>query len=87
VRLKTLARRAGIGHVQTHDFRRTVATSLLRKHDAAIVAKLLGHSSLAATLTYDLSGQDEQRWAISTLPLPECAVEPELEGESEDGHG
>lgn len=87
VRLKTLARRAGIGHVQTHDFRRTVATSLLRKHDAAIVAKLLGHSSLAATLTYDLSGQDEQRWAISTLPLPECAVEPELEGEPEDGHG
>jgi integrase len=69
-RLAILTQRAGIGRVQTHDFRRTVATTLLRSHDAALVAGLLGHSSLAATLTYDLSGQEQQRSAIATLPLP-----------------
>jgi len=77
-RLGILTQRAGTGHVQTHDFRRTVATTLLRTHDAPLVAGLLGHASLASTLTYDLVGQDQQRSAIATLPLPD--VEPRIDG-------
>lgn len=86
-RLGILAQRAQIGLVRTHDFRRTVATTLLRTQDASIVAGLLGHLSLSATLTYDLSGQQEHRRAISTLPLPECAIEPHTEGAQEDDEG
>ena len=86
-RLGILAQRAQIGLVHTHDFRRTVATTLLRTQDASIVAGLLGHLSLSATLTYDLSGQQEHRHAISTLPLPECAIGLETEGAQEDDKG
>ena len=70
-RLRILTGRAELGTVQTHDFRRTVATTLLRTHDAVLTARLLGHASLAATMTYDLSGVDEQRQAVNTLPLPD----------------
>lgn len=70
-RLTTLAARAGIGTVQTHDFRRTVATALLRTHDAALTGRLLGHANLASTMTYDMAGMDEHRLAVGTLPLPE----------------
>lgn len=70
-RIQRLARRANVPSLGTHDFRRTVATTLLRTHDAAIVSKLLGHSSLEATLIYDLSGREEQKSAIGSLPLPD----------------
>ena len=78
-RLKILTKRAGIGKVCTHDFRRTVATTLLRTHDVFIVSRLLGHSSLAATMVYDLSGQEEQRAAIGSLPFPEVSLDPARE--------
>lgn len=83
-RLKLLAKRAGIGKVCTHDFRRTVATTLLRTHDAFIVSRLLGHSSLAATMIYDLSGQEEQRAAVGTLPLPEV-FQDRVQREEDEG--
>ena len=76
-RLKVICTRAGLGTVHTHDFRRTVATTLLRTHDAALVSRLLGHSSLAATMTYDLTSQEEQREAIAVLPLLTCPEESE----------
>lgn len=74
-RVQRLAGHAGIGHMATHDFRRTVASSLLRTTDAALVGRLLNHKNLASTLTYDLATEDEQRNAICTLPLPEIAAE------------
>lgn len=77
-RIVVVARRACLGRIGTHDFRRTVASTLLRTTDAALVSRLLGHSSLAATLVYDMATEDEQRHAISTLPLPEPDdVEPD----------
>ena len=78
-RIKILAARAGLGTVHTHDFRRTVASSLLRTHDASLTARLLGHASLAATMTYDLSNIDEQRAAIRSLPLPDVDADDDLE--------
>ena len=81
-RLKMLTNRAEVGTVHTHDFRRTVATTLLRSHDALLTARLLGHTSLAATMTYDLSGIDEQRSAINSLPLPDLEEPDDLEDAS-----
>lgn len=75
-RIQKIAELACIGRVGTHDFRRTVASTLLRTTDASLVSRLLGHSSLAATLVYDMATEDEQRTAISSLPLPSIGVHP-----------
>ena len=61
---------AGLDHVTAHDFRRTVATTLLRSHDPATVMRLLNHKSLNSTLTYDRAGDDLQAAAVDSLPLP-----------------
>jgi integrase len=61
---------AGIPSFGLHDFRRTVASTLLRTHDAALVARLLNHRSLATTLAYDRGPAEEERSAVATLPLP-----------------
>lgn len=68
-----LRRRVDAGPVRpctAHDFRRTFATMLLRSHDPALVSRLLNHTSLNSTLTYDLSDEVDQRNAVNSLPLP-----------------
>lgn len=70
---------AGIGHLGTHDFRRTIASTLLRTHDAALVSRLLNHSSLSATLVYDLATEEEQQNAISSLKLPMFVLPSEVQ--------
>jgi integrase len=81
-RAQLWAERAGIGHLTTHDFRRTVASILLRTTDASLVGRLLNHTDLATTLVYDITTEEEQRGAISTLPLPEPPPDTD---EQEDG--
>ena len=61
---------AGIIRMKPHDFRRTVASQLLRKHDIALVSRLLNHTTIAATLVYDLASEEEQRAAVTGLNLP-----------------
>lgn len=69
-RLDERAAEAGIARLKPHDFRRTVASQLLRKHDPALVSRLLNHTSIAATLVYDMVTEDEQRNAVAGLSLP-----------------
>lgn len=61
---------AGIPRLKPHDFRRTFASELLRKHDVALVSRLLNHTSIASTLIYDMVSEDEQRAAVAGLSLP-----------------
>lgn len=61
---------AGIIRMKPHDFRRTVASQLLRKYDIALVSRLLNHTTIAATLVYDLASDEEQRAAVTGLSLP-----------------
>lgn len=70
---------AGIIRMKPHDFRRTVASQLLRKHDIALVSRLLNHTTIAATLVYDLASDEEQRAAVTGLSLPSFnRIETEL---------
>lgn len=78
-RLDNRAREAGIARLKPHDFRRTVASQLLRKVDIALVSRLLNHTSTASTLIYDMVTEDEQRAAVTGLHLPSFA--PKKEGE------
>lgn len=87
VRIQKIAQIASIGRLGTHDFRRTVASTLLRTTDASLVSRLLGHSSLAATLVYDMVTEDEQRTAISSLPLPHMDGGPGGEEDESDAEG
>jgi integrase len=84
MRVQLLATRSGIGHMGTHDFRRTVASTLLRTTDASLVGRLLNHANLATTLGYDMATEDEQRHAISTLPLPALADEQGADQQGDD---
>lgn len=61
---------AGLPHCTAHDFRRTVATHLLRTHDASVVMKLLNHKSLNSTLVYDRAPEELQAKAVDSLPIP-----------------
>lgn len=79
--------RSGVRHFGSHDFRRTVATTLLRSHDASLVSKILNHKKLSSTLIYDLASDDEMRNAIATLGLPttpECDESRPAQDESGD---
>lgn len=67
--LRTRCRAAGIPTFGTHDFRRSFATTLLRRHDAALVSKLLNHRKLTSTLIYDMSSADEMRAAVESINL------------------
>ncbi|MDW8293254.1 MAG: tyrosine-type recombinase/integrase [Anaerolineae bacterium] len=52
--LQRRAQRAGVQDVSWHDFRRTVAGSLLSLgEDISTVARLLGHAHVATTMRYD----------------------------------
>jgi integrase len=61
---------AGIPPFGSHDFRRTFATAMLRRHDVALVGKLLNHTKTASTLIYDLAGEEEMRAAVSQIAVP-----------------
>jgi integrase len=83
--------RAGQAHVKpfgSHDFRRTVATILLRTHDISIVSRILGHRDVASTGVYDLSDAEDCRAAVETLPIPDPASNPVTppEDSPEPGH-
>ena len=62
---------AGVAHCTAHDFRRTLATNLLRTHDPSVVMRLLNHRSLNSTLVYDRASDDLQAVAVDSLPLPD----------------
>jgi site-specific recombinase XerD len=48
-----LAKRAGVADAELHSFRRTYATTLLRKGvDIRTVQMLLGHSDIESTMRY-----------------------------------
>ena len=68
--IERLCVRAGLPHTTPHDFRRTVATQLLRTHDPVTVMRLLNHSSLDSTIRYDRAPQEEQAKAVDSLPIP-----------------
>jgi integrase len=51
--LKAIAKRAGVADAELHSFRRTYATTLLRKGvDIRTVQMLLGHSDIESTMRY-----------------------------------
>lgn len=79
--LKTRARAAGIAPFGAHDFRRTFATDLLERYDAALVSKLLNHKKLDSTLIYDLRGDTAKRDAVRALDLAMPEPEPQPEPE------
>lgn len=71
VRVKRLARKAGIGHVTAHDLRRTCFSTLLDVGvDLALVQRLAGHSDIATTAKYDLRGERAVKAAVERLPVP-----------------
>jgi integrase len=65
---------AGIEPFGTHDFRRTFATEMLRRYDAALVSKLLNHRKLSSVLIYDMSTDDEMRHAVGSIDLPASGI-------------
>ncbi|MDM7853657.1 tyrosine-type recombinase/integrase [Cellulomonas alba] len=68
--LRTRAAAAGVAPFGTHDFRRTFASDMLMRYDAALVSKLLNHTKLDSTLVYDRRGDDVQRAAVGSVRLP-----------------
>jgi integrase len=68
--LTSRCRAAGIAPFGTHDFRRTFATEMLRRYDAALVSKLMNLRKLSSTLIYDMSSDDEMRDAVGSIDLP-----------------
>ena len=60
---------AGIAKFGTHDFRRTLVSTLLRHHDISLVSQLVNHKKAASTYIYDMASEDEQRSAINGLGL------------------
>mgnify|MGYP001264635659 CR=1 FL=1 len=70
-RVRHLCKVAGVRRIGTHDFRRTVATTLLRTTDIATVAHVLNHVDINSTAAYDRAADELARQAVETLPLPE----------------
>ena len=68
--MERLCKRAGLPHTTSHDFRRTVATRLLRTHDPVTVMRLLNHRSLDSTIRYDRAPAEDQAKAVDSLPIP-----------------
>lgn len=81
--LKTRAAQAGVRPFASHDFRRTLASTLLRTHDMLLVSRILGHEDVASTAVYDLAGDEECRAAVESLPLPPAAEEDATAGDAD----
>ncbi len=69
-RLSTLAKKAGIAHLSSHDPRRTVATTLLRTTDLPTVMKIMRHKQPSTTARYDRSPERHVKRAVRTIKLP-----------------
>lgn len=52
-RIKEYARTLGIDHLKAHDFRRFVATQLIKKDGIRTAQKVLGHANISTTAQYD----------------------------------
>lgn len=68
-----LRSRGAAAHVApfgSHDFRRTFASDMLMRYDAALVSQLLNHTKLDSTLIYDRRGDALQRAAVASVRLP-----------------
>lgn len=62
---------AGIEDFTAHDFRRTLAGTLLDNgNDIATVARLLGHSSVSTTQRYDRRGDEAVKRAAQGVSVP-----------------
>lgn len=70
VLLRRLGRVAGIAHFGSHDFRRTVATRLLRTTDIPTVMRILGHKRATTTMRYTREPEEHLRIAIASIDLP-----------------
>lgn len=69
--LQKRAREAGIGHVASHDMRRSTLTHLLDDGvDLALVAQVAGHRSVQSTATYDRRGETAKATAVARLKMP-----------------
>jgi integrase len=71
--LEKTAQLAGVKPTTTHDFRRTLATNLLRSQDISTVSRILNHSSITSTAAYDRAGDELARNAVNSLSLPSVA--------------
>lgn len=70
-RIRTIAKRAGLGHVTPHDLRRTCFSNLLKAGvDLKVVKDIAGHEDIATTIRYDLRGELAVRAAAGKLPIP-----------------
>jgi len=69
--LTELAERAGVLELQSHDFRRTYATTLFRLHvDPLLICGLMGHASLETTMRYDYRPEEARAEAANKLHVP-----------------
>ena len=70
-RVRSLARRAGLGDVSPHTLRRSFATALLDAGcDLALAADLMGHARTDTTRLYDRRGRAAARIAADSVPVP-----------------
>jgi site-specific recombinase XerD len=62
--------KAGFEGFHPHNARTSYVTHLLKlKNDIAVVSRLVGHSEVQTTVTYDLRGDEELRLAVNTFKL------------------
>lgn len=58
-RIKQCAKSLGIDHLKAHDFRRFVATQLIKKDGIRSAQKVLGHANISTTAQYDTESFSE----------------------------
>ena len=52
-RIKKYGEKAGVPHIKAHDFRRFVATQVIKKAGIRTAQKVLGHANISSTAAYD----------------------------------